>query len=428
MLTSKTKALVSLLLLLLLSTFSVKNMEQVQFDYSLKNIAIPTQKDYLIELVSSVNTFIANLKWRCFHFLNPSNSNHKETYGFKTTTPPPSIAELKQFEGKMHDIVQNVKFKHPKHNDLQKKMNDDIKNIKNDGKVYVAADKTSNFYKMDPERYTELLGNNITKEYKKVGEKVVDKINSDDKKLAKKLELDDRIYSMSKRQSYITLKDHKESFPNNVKCRLINPSKSEIGKVSKRILSKVVQIVRDKTRFNHWKNSEAVINWFVNLQEKQNLVFIQFDIKDFYPSIRKDLLTKALNFASRYTQITAEEKKIIFQCRNSILFDQEKPWNKKGINQFDVTMGSWDGAEVCELVGLYLLSQLSDLSIHVGLYRDDGLCACALNPRQTELIKKKICKVFKDNDLSITVEANAQNVNFLDINLDLETGLFKPYM
>ena len=307
-------------------------------------------------------------------------------------------------------------------------MNDDIKNIKNDGKVYVAADKTSNFYKMDPERYTELLENNITKEYKKVGEKVVDKINSDDKKLAKKLELDDRIYSMSKRQSYITLKHHKESFPNNVKCRLINPSKSEIGKVSKRILSKVVQIVRDKTRFNHWKNSEAVINWFVNLQEKQNLVFIQFDIKDLYPSIRKDLLTKALNFASRYTRITAEEKKVIFQCRNSILFDQEKPWNKKGINQFDVTMGSWDGAEVCELVGLYLLSQLSDLSIHVGLYRDDGLCACGLNPRQTELIKKKICKVFKDNDLSITVDANAQNVNFLDINLDLETGLFKPYM
>ena len=73
------------------------------------------------------------LNWLKYINSYPSNSNHKETYGFKTTTPPPSIAELKEFEGKMYDIVQNVKFKHPKHNDLQIKMNDNIKNIKNDG-------------------------------------------------------------------------------------------------------------------------------------------------------------------------------------------------------------------------------------------------------------------------------------------------------
>ena len=33
-------------------------------------------------------------------------------------------------------------------------------------------------------------------------------------------------------------------------------------------------------------------------------------------------------------------------------------WIKKGDNPyFDVTMGSYDGAEICELVGLYLLYQ-----------------------------------------------------------------------
>ena len=36
-------------------------------------------------------------------------------------------------------------------------------------------------------------------------------------------------------------------------------------------------------------------------------------------------------------------------------------------------MGSLDGAEVAELVGLYLLSQLSDLRLDIGLYCDDGL-------------------------------------------------------
>ena len=42
---------------------------------------------------------------------------------------------------------------------------------------------------------------------------------------------------------------------------------------------------------------------------------------------------------------------------------------------FDVSMVSYDGAEVCELVGLYLLDKLSSLipRDQIGLYRDDGL-------------------------------------------------------
>ena len=41
---------------------------------------------------------------------------------------------------------------------------------------------------------------------------------------------------------------------------------------------------------------------------------------------------------------------------------------------FYVSIGSYDGAEVCELVGLHLLT-LSDNfeKTDVGLYRDDGL-------------------------------------------------------
>ena len=41
----------------------------------------------------------------------------------------------------------------------------------------------------------------------------------------------------------------------------------------------------------------------------------------------------------------------------------------------DVTMGSFDGAEVCELISLFLLNNLSEKygKNNVGLYRDDGL-------------------------------------------------------
>ena len=67
-------------------------------------------------------------------------------------------------------------------------------------------------------------------------------------------------------------------------------------------------------------------------------------------------------------------------------------WTKRTNSDFDVTMGSYDGAETCELVGLYILSQLKNLDINIGLYRDDGLAVCRKTPRQAERIKKEIRK------------------------------------
>ena len=57
-----------------------------------------------------------------------------------------------------------------------------------------------------------------------------------------------------------------------------------------------------------------------------------------------------------------------------------------------MTMGSFDGAEICELVGLYLLPQLQNLNINVGLYRDDGLAVTNQKTREAEMTKKKLCR------------------------------------
>ena len=43
-------------------------------------------------------------------------------------------------------------------------------------------------------------------------------------------------------------------------------------------------------------------------------------------------------------------------------------------------------------------------------------------------IKKQLCAIFKQEGLSITVETNLKEVNFLDVTLDLRTGLYKPYI
>ena len=89
---------------------------------------------------------------------------------------------------------------------------------------------------------------------------------------------------------------------------------------------------------------------------------------------------------------------------------------------------SFDGAESCDLCGLYLLSKLKHLNITGGLYRDDGLAISNLTARETENTKKAICEAFKQYNLSITIEANLKVVNFLDVQLDLENGLYKPYI
>ena len=338
------------------------------------------------------------------------------------------MAELKHFENSMYELVKDVKFKHNVSNTLQNTLKHNMNEMKKEKRLYVAADKTNNFYKLSNEKYQEMMTQNITKEYKKCDDKVVDKVNKEDKGIAENLELDDRIYAFSERDAFITIKDHKENFPNHPKCRLINPAKSELGKVAKKILSRVVTSLRKMTKLNQWKNSFSVIDWFKQLENKRNLSFLVFDIVEFYPNITEDLLKRALNYAKRHTDISKEEIEIILQTKKAFLFSDGKPWIKKGRKQFDVTMGSWDGAELADLVGLYLLSQLADLNLEIGLYRDDGLGACNLPPRQAELEKKKLCKIFSENGLNVTAEANLKTVNFLDINLNLETELYKPYM
>ena len=81
-----------------------------------------------------------------------------------------------------------------------------------------------------------------------------------------------------------------------------------------------------------------------------------FDIKDFYPSIKEDLLIEALEFAKQHVAIKSKDRETIFHARKSLLHNEGEPWIKKQSNSFDVTMGSYDGAEACELIGIFMLS------------------------------------------------------------------------
>ena len=79
-------------------------------------------------------------------------------------------------------------------------------------------------------------------------------------------------------------------------------------------------------------------------------------------------------------------------------------------------MGSHDGAESCEIIGLYLLQKIKEeVKGNYGLYRDDGLVVIKDTPQNIENIKKRLCTILKKAGLKITVEANLKVVSFLDV-------------
>ena len=130
------------------------------------------------------------------------------------------------------------------------------------------------------------------------------------------------------------------------------------------------------TKLNQWKNTSDVINWFTNIPDMQKHSFASFDIDSFDSSITESLLSEAISFAKKFTTISDKDIDIIMHRRKSLLFDNETAWTEKNHNSmFDVTTGSFDGAEICKLIGLFLLNNLSEKygKNKVGLYRDHGL-------------------------------------------------------
>ena len=230
---------------------------------------------------------------------------------------------------------------------------------------------------------------------------------------------------MAKRPAFITLNDHKENFDNNPTCRLINTAKSELNKVSKIFLDRINKDIRTAINVNQWRNSSSIISWFNSIKEKNKYSFLTFDIVRFYSSIFETLLDKAVSWANNITTIDDNHKTIIKHAHKSLLFNDDQQWVKKNARTFDVTMVNFDGAEICELVGLFILDSLAKTfgSNNVGLYRDDGPTLLKnATGRLADKARKDLIKIFGESALKTIAQYNKQITNFLDITLNLQNG------
>ena len=96
-------------------------------------------------------------------------------------------------------------------------------------------------------------------------------------------------------------------------------------------------------------------------------------------------------------------------------------------------MGSHDGAEVCELIGIYLLHKITDREEgifekgNVGLYRDDGLSIVRGSDVERERTTKRLIKIFKDQKLKITTESGKTGTDYLNLYLDLKNNCYRQW-
>ncbi len=152
-------------------------MEQIKFNYSLKNIPIPSVNLYKKRLIEKVEAVIKRMRWKAFFFTNKKesmDSNDATTiddkFGFKSRKCPPQIEEMKSFENDLLRMVENIQTRSA-NDPFQQKLKEDVQKVKSSTKLFIPADKTKNLYKIDKAQYEKLVTDNITKSYKKLTKK-----------------------------------------------------------------------------------------------------------------------------------------------------------------------------------------------------------------------------------------------------------------
>ena len=243
------------------------------------------------------------------------------------TESPPAMHELFKFEADLISMIKNIKFK-PANNDLNRRIRRDLNDIKAKKKILVKGDKSRRIFLVPKEEYVKNMKDEISKKYRKGDRDMILEVNREAAKIATKLEVANRIDALPESEAFLSFKDHKPNFPMRKEVRLLNPSKSNIGKISKKFLDRINTDLRQKTQFNQWKSTNECLAWFRALEDKPNFRFVKMDIQQFYPEIGKKLLEDSINWARNYTHITKEEEEIILHCRKSFLFFDTRNWQE----------------------------------------------------------------------------------------------------
>ena len=108
-------------------------MEEIKFDYSMKNIPLPNRENYLKKMIHEVQLFFQRFRWRFFWVNNDKPTKEKQTYGFKTEKSAPANNEMTHYENDIIHLISNIEYRDVT-NEFQNKLLKDVKKIRNSKK------------------------------------------------------------------------------------------------------------------------------------------------------------------------------------------------------------------------------------------------------------------------------------------------------
>ena len=136
------------------------------------------------------------MRWKAYFFLNAIDCTEKEgreKYGFKTRKhPPPHIKEMDKFQAEMIGMVKEIKFWKMRNN-IQQKMYEDMRRIKESESIFVKSDKSGNLYEIEKGEHKQMMFKEVVNPYGKAPPDLEKELNSEAKMLAHRLGIVDRV-------------------------------------------------------------------------------------------------------------------------------------------------------------------------------------------------------------------------------------------
>ena len=100
--------------------------------------------------------------------------------------------------------------------------------------------------------------------------------------------------------SFLYIKDHKETFPNKIDCRLLTPINSDLDRVDKAVLDGIINSIRSKTKLIQGNNSLQIIHSFKWSRKKMRKTFLKFDMVKLSLLITQEDLNIPISFVKMF--------------------------------------------------------------------------------------------------------------------------------
>ena len=116
------------------TTHLTMDFEKVSFNYSVKNIPIPTPEQIMYRYIEKTKDLLKHMRWKYRFSLKENDfinntDNVKETFNIRSKRCPQPMDELKEFENDLWFAVENIRFKKVT-NEFQTKLLYDVNRIK----------------------------------------------------------------------------------------------------------------------------------------------------------------------------------------------------------------------------------------------------------------------------------------------------------